>query len=134
MGIFQSRYFFIACLISIATSIASFFVLPFVKLIFIGIALLIIFASVILYISKKIGHRIIIVSIIFSVAILLSSLSSYIAFDVKYMSAKSIIGNEVEIEAVVLAEKYNSGNLSGYSIRVESVNGHKENYQAIYKW
>ena len=133
MGIFKSRYFFIACLISIAISITSFFVLPFVKLILIGVTLCVIIVSAVLYLLKKVNNRIFIVSIIFSVAILASSSSSYIAFDVKYMSEKAIVGNEVEIEAIVLAEEYSSGNLSGYSIRVESVNGQRKNYQAIYK-
>ena len=131
MNIFKSRYFFCACMLSIALSVFSFFVLPVIKLIIAMLAIIATMTIMIIYITKKPDKGHVIIAIMFCLATFMSSFSSYIAFDAGYMSEKAIVGKEVEIQAVILGEEYNSSNMSGYSIRVEKVDGDDKNYRAI---
>ncbi len=131
MDIFRSRYFFITCIISMTFSVISFFFLPSVKLIVAMISVVATMIAMLIYIYKRSLKGKVILAIMFCMAIFLASFSSFVAFDAGFMAQRDIIGDEVEIRALVLSEEYNSGNMSGYSIRVEEVNGDNKSYYAI---
>ena len=131
MEILKSRYFFIACILSILFSTVSIFVLPIIKIIFIVIFIVLAGLPLVLYFLKRIRGGKAVIAILFCLSIVLSCISSYIYFDLKYSKEREIIGREVLIEGVIIDEQYNSSNLSGYTIKVESVNGKKKNYIAM---
>ncbi len=131
MHIFKGRYFFIACLTFISCSVLSLLVLPTVKLIISFVAIAAAITAVFVYIYNKSTKGRVVFAIMLCAAIFLSSFSSYVAFDAGYMAEGYIVGSSVELEAVVISEEYSSSNMSGYSVRVEKINGDNKSYLAI---
>ncbi len=131
MEIFRSRYFFVACILSILFSTVSIFILPIIKIIIAIIFVISAILALLFYFFKRKSWGKAIIAVMFCFSIVFSCISSYIHLDVKYANAREIIGREVLIEGVILDEQYNSSNLSGYTIKVEKVNGEKKNYIAM---
>ena len=131
MDIFKSRYFFIACILSVIFSTVSIFIIPVIKIVIVIISSIAALTALIFYLVKRKHGGKLIIAIVFCLGIIISSLSSYYYFDVKYTDEREIIGTEVVIEGVIIDEQYNSSNLSGYTIKVERVNGEKKNYTAM---
>ncbi len=131
MNIFKYRYFFICCVAAIITSTLSFFAVPFVKLTISLLAVVVSMTAMLIYISKRELKGKVIITIMLCISIFLSSFSSYIFYDASYSAERTIIGEEVEISALVLGEEYNSSNMSGYAVKVESVDGESKSYLAM---
>ncbi|MGI6167120.1 MAG: ComEC/Rec2 family competence protein [Eubacteriales bacterium] len=66
-----------------------------------------------------------------SASALLGLLLSFLYFDVYYMSAQELCGTECVIEGVVLERRYTGSFSSGYSVRIEGIDGRKASYKAI---
>lgn len=131
MNIFKSRYFFIACMLAITVSVISAFVLPLVKLIIAMTSIAAAMTAMLIYIFKRDLKGPVILAIMFCLATFMASFSSFMAFDAGFAAERAIIGEEVQVQALILKEDYNSSNMSGYTIRVEKINGENKNYLAL---
>ena len=133
MDIFKSRYFFTACIISIVFSTLAFFISPIFKLIIVLLAIIASMVSLLFYVKNKDSKGRVIVAVMFCIAIVISSFSSFIFYDVSYTGNRTIIDEEVEIEGVIIDEQYSKSNLSGFTILIEKINGEKKSFLALYE-
>ncbi len=114
-------------------SALGFFISSIAKIIVISVAATLLIVSVILFICKKTGRYSSLLIFICLVAIILSTLISLVYFNVKALSYEQYYGQERTIRATVTDEIYDSGNLSAYKIRVETLDGEKNPHTAEIK-
>lgn len=132
MKIFDKRPLFTSLMLFLLIYVCSFFLPANFKLIFLGILLIIGIAITVLFILLKRKDKytpfLIELCIIFSI---IAVLLSYLFFDVKQSKFSKLSGSEVVIEALVISEAYDGGNICGYNIEVTHLNGEKNFHKAF---
>ena len=114
-------------------STLGFFIGAVTKIVIISIAITLLVVSVILFICKKTGRYSSLLIFLSLSAIVFSTLISLIYFNVNAVSYEQYFGEEHTIRATVTDEIYESGNLSAYEIKVETINGKRSSHVAELK-
>ena len=123
MAIFSKRPLFTACMLFMSFCVINYFVSSSVKLAIGAISLMALIFTGILVICKKAVNYSSLCVILCCGAILVSSISSYLFFNVRAESYKQYYGQEHTINATVIDENYDGGNLCGYRIKVNTIDG-----------
>ena len=132
MQIFAKRPLFTSLTVFLAVYTISYFLTPTVKNIFILLTLIILMASFVLFILLKRDEKY--TSFLVCICALTSALAillSYTFFNIKQEKYLSLSGKDCTVEALVISETYNTGNISGYNIYVKELDGEKYSHKAI---
>ena len=113
--------------------VLGFFIGAIAKIIVISIAILLLVVSVILFICRKIGRYSSLQIFLCLSAIIFSTLISLVYFNINAISFEEYYGQEHTITATVTDEIYDSGNLSAYKIKVETLDGKRNPHTAELK-
>ena len=131
MNIFARRPLFTYCVIFSAFAVLCFFINATAKIIITGIFLFSVLIFTALYILNKVPGKTALNVTLTSLFVIAAVFSSYLYFDVNYLSYTQLNGTDHTIEAIVLSERYRGGNLSGYDIRVTEIDGEECSCKAV---
>lgn len=131
MNIFARRPLFTYCVIFSAFAVLCFFINATAKIIITGIFLFSVLIFTALYILNKVSGKTALNVTLTSLFVIAAVFSSYLYFDVNYLSYTQLNGTDHTIEAIVLSERYRGGNLSGYDIRVTEIDGEECSCKAV---
>ena len=134
MNIFARRPLFTYCVIFSAFAVLCFFINATAKIIITGIFLFSVLIFTALYILNKVPGKTALNVTLTSLFVIAAVFSSYLYFDVNYLSYTQLNGTDHTIEAIVLSERYRGGNLSGYDIRVTETDGEECSCKAVLDW
>ena len=123
MAIFKKRPLFSACMFFILFSVIGYFIPHTYKIIVGFVALVIIASAAILFICKKISNYTSLALILCSIGVCSSLFSSYAFFNVKATSYEKYYNKDHTVHATVIDENFDGGNLCGYRIQVEEIDG-----------
>ena len=130
MALFKNRPLFCACMIFILFSVIGYFLPYDYKIAATAVAFLLTVIEIILLICKKISNYSSLYLILCTVAVVVSMISSIVFFNLTADSYEKHYGKEVTVQATVIDENFDGGNLCGYRIQVETVNGEKDRHIA----
>ncbi len=131
MSIFRRRPLALICAVFILAALIGFFIdakLKYAATVILTVAALL---AAYLFSGKKIDMRSFRLTLAAIIAALLALLSSYLYFDVLYMSAQSYIGEERTISGVVTERRYSNSFSTGYGVRINQIDGRPARYKAI---
>jgi len=131
MQLFHRRLLALVCAAFIAASLLGFCIEAKIKY---AVSVIIVAAALfcaVFFSLGRLGKKKFAITAAASASALLGLLLSFLYFDVCYMSAQELCGIECEIEGVVLERRYTGTFSSGYSVRIEVIDGRKAGYKAI---
>ena len=131
MAIFSKRPLFTACFIFLSFAVLGYFVSPATKVIIMAVSSILLVTAVVLVICRKLKNYSSLLIILSLIAIAGASLLSLLHFDIKAKSYQKYYGAEHTISATVIEERFDGGNLCGYLIEVDTVDGKRDTHKAV---
>lgn len=132
MEIFSKRPLFTSCIIFLLLSVVGYFLDPIPKIILAILGALIFILDLLLFIVfKKIKDYTSLFIAVCAIATVAALLLSHFYFDVIQNSYTKFSGHEKTIDAVVISQKYDGGNICGYIVQVESVDQEQNRHKAM---
>ena len=121
--IFKNRPLALFCAIFMSASALGFFVRGEAKIVLIALCAAVLISVILILIAKRRIFAALRTAMLCALAIAVGMASSYIYFDIGYMSMRKYDGSECDIRAVVTDPEYYSDSGTAYTVRLISVNG-----------
>lgn len=131
MRIFYRRPLALLCAVFIAVSLLGFFIKAEIKYLTSALIAAAALVCVAAFAMGRLKGRRLALILGACVAAILALLCSFVYFDLGFMPAQEYRGESCEISGIVLTRRYSNNYSTGYSAKLNSINGKKVSYRVI---